>query len=83
MVSIDSKGPSAAGPVSSRRERVQLVRSGAVPALADGFNARLETATGLAAVLAPGGTVVLVPGQTATEGALHWVESCGKTQLAA
>jgi tetratricopeptide (TPR) repeat protein len=83
MVSIDSKGPAAAEPAGSRRERVQLVRSGAVPSLADGFNARLETATGLAAVLAPGGTVVLVPGQTATDGSLHWVESCGKTQLAA
>jgi len=83
MVSIDSKGPATAGPAGSRRERVQLVRSGPVPSLADGFNARLETATGLAAVLAPGGTVVLVPGQTAAEGSLHWVESCGKTQLAA
>ncbi len=46
----------------------QLVRSGGVPSLADGFNARLETATGLAAALAPGGTVVLVPDQTAAEG---------------
>ncbi|HKD89950.1 MAG TPA: hypothetical protein VKB62_15580, partial [Streptosporangiaceae bacterium] len=82
-MSIDSKGPATAGPAGSRRERVQLVRSGPVPSLADGFNARLETATGLAAVLAPGGTVVLVPGQTAAEGSLHWVESCGKTQLAA
>ena len=62
MVSIDSKGPAAATPAGPRRERVQLVRSGAVPSLADGFNARLETATGLAAVLASGGTVVLVPG---------------------
>ena len=83
MVSIDSKGPAATDPAGPRRNRMALVRSGGVPSLADGFNARLETATGLAAVLAPGGTVVLVPGQTATEGALHWVESCGKTQLAA
>ena len=83
MVSIDSKGPAATDPAGPRRDRMALVRSGGVPSLADGFNARLETATGLAAVLAQGGMVVLVPGQTATEGALHWVESCGKTQLAA
>ena len=83
MVSIDSKGLAATNPAGPRRDRMALIRSGGVPSLADGFNARLETATGLAAVLAPGGTVVLVPGQTAAEGALHWVESCGKTQLAA
>src|ERR1700746_3430579 len=83
MVSIDSKGPAAMNPAGPRRDRMALVRSGGVPSLADGFNARLETATGIAAVLAPGGTVVLAPGQTAAEGALHWVESCGKTQLAA
>src|SRR5690348_12401656 len=53
-----------------------------MPSLADGFNARLETAAGLAAALAPGGTMVLVPGQVAREGSLGWVESCGKTQLA-
>src|SRR5215469_15101953 len=83
MVSIDSKGPAATDPAGPRRGRMALVRSGGVPSLADGFNARLETATGLAAVLAPGGTVVLVPGQTAAAGSLQWVESCGKTQLAA
>ena len=53
-----------------------------MPSLADGFNARLETAAGLAAALAPGETMVLVPGQLAPEGSLRWVESCGKTQLA-
>jgi tetratricopeptide (TPR) repeat protein len=53
-----------------------------MPSLADGFNARLETAADLATALAPGGTMVLVPGQVAREGSLGWVESCGKTQLA-
>lgn len=83
MVSIDSWQLAARGPAGARREGAQLVRSGAVPSLADGFNARLETAAGLAAALAPGGTMVLVPGQVAAEGSLSWIESCGKTQLAA
>jgi tetratricopeptide (TPR) repeat protein len=41
------------------------VRSGSVPALADGFSARPETAPGLAAALVPGATVALVPGRGA------------------
>jgi tetratricopeptide (TPR) repeat protein len=83
MVSIDSAGPPAPEPARARRDRAPLIRSGAVPALADGFNARLETATGLAAVLAPGGTVVLVPGKAAAPKSLGWTETSGKTQLAA
>jgi tetratricopeptide (TPR) repeat protein len=82
VVSVDSWGPAAeqAGP---RRERPRLIRSGPVPPLADGFNARLETAAGLAVALGPGGTMVLVPGRVAPQGSLGWVESSGKTQLAA
>ena len=83
MVSIDNWETAAQEPTAARRDRVQLIRSGPVPSLADGFNARLETAAGLAAVLAPGGTVVLVPAKAAAKGSLGWVESCGKTQLAA
>ena len=81
MVSIDSWEP-AQEQVASRQDRVRQVRIGAVPALADGFTARLETAAGIAAALAPGETMVLVPGRVAPEGSLRWVESCGKTQLA-
>jgi tetratricopeptide (TPR) repeat protein len=81
VVTVDSWG-TAQEPAGTQPERVRPVRSGAVPSLADGFNARLETAAGLAAALAPGGTMVLVPGRTAPQGSLGWVESCGKTQLA-
>jgi tetratricopeptide (TPR) repeat protein len=80
-VSIDSWAP-ALEPGRPGRERVRPVRSAGVPALADGFNARLETAAGLAAALTPGGTMVLVPGRTTAAGSLNWVESSGKTQLA-
>jgi tetratricopeptide (TPR) repeat protein len=73
------------------------VRSGLVPALADGFSARPETAPGLAAALVPGATVVLVPGREAGAAGASgqydqaagesfpytWLGSCGKTQLAA
>jgi tetratricopeptide (TPR) repeat protein len=78
---MDSWGP-APEPGGSLRAGVRPVRSGAVPALADGFNARLETAAGLAGALAPGGTMVLVPGRTAGKESLGWVEASGKTQLA-
>jgi tetratricopeptide (TPR) repeat protein len=71
------------------------VRSGTVPALADGYSARPETAPDLAAALAPGTAVALVPGRAAGSGqaadpgpgadpaALDWPRSSGKTQLAA
>jgi tetratricopeptide (TPR) repeat protein len=59
------------------------VRSGAVPALADGVNARAETAADLAAALFAGAEVVLVPARVAGEGPGGWLEPCGKTQLAA
>jgi tetratricopeptide (TPR) repeat protein len=57
--------------------RVLAVRSGVVPALAQGFTGRPETASGLAGALVPGTVAVLAnsePGQRAV--------SCGKTQLA-
>jgi tetratricopeptide (TPR) repeat protein len=58
------------------------VRSGAVPALADGFSARAETAADLAAALVARAVVVLVPVRVAGERPGSWLESCGKTQLA-
>jgi tetratricopeptide (TPR) repeat protein len=61
-------------------------RSGAVPALADSFSSRPETAPGLGAALVPGATVALVPAREPPgPGAAgpHWRGSCGKTQLAA
>jgi tetratricopeptide (TPR) repeat protein len=69
------------------------IRSGTVPALADGFSARLETAPGLAAALPAGAAAALVsdraaapaadPGQQPAPGAPDWLRSSGKTQLAA
>ncbi|HEY6278990.1 MAG TPA: tetratricopeptide repeat protein [Streptosporangiaceae bacterium] len=59
------------------------VRSGPVPALADGVNARADTAADLAAALVAGAEVVLVPARVAGEGPGGWLEPCGKTQLAA
>jgi tetratricopeptide (TPR) repeat protein len=76
---VDSEGPvgSRGGPA------VWPVRSGAVPSLADGFGARAETAADLGAALAAGAVVVLVPVRVAGEKPGGWLESCGKTQLAA
>jgi tetratricopeptide (TPR) repeat protein len=64
-----------------------------VPALADGFSARLETVPGLAAALPAGAAVALVPdraaaaaafsGPAAAPDAQDWLRSSGKTQLAA
>ncbi|HEY6277101.1 MAG TPA: tetratricopeptide repeat protein [Streptosporangiaceae bacterium] len=69
------------------------IRSGTVPALADGFSARPETAPGLAAALPTGAAVALVPdraaaraafsGPVAAPDAQDWLRSTGKTQLAA
>ena len=65
------------------------VRSGTVPALADGYTDRLETAPDLAAALPAGVAVALVPGRAAGPGpaadpaARDWLRSSGKTQLAA
>jgi hypothetical protein len=64
-----------------------------VPALADGFDARPETAPGLPTALPAGAAVALVPdraaapaafpGPAAAPGAQDWLRSSGKTQLAA
>ena len=65
------------------------VRSGAVPALATGYADRPETAPDLAAALAAGVAVALVPDRTAGPGpapdlaAQDWRRASGKTQLAA
>jgi hypothetical protein len=64
------------------------VRSGTVPAIADGYIDRIETAPDLTAVLRHGTTVALVshraadPEQTASSTARDWLRSTGKTQLA-
>jgi tetratricopeptide (TPR) repeat protein len=60
----------------------ERVRVGVVPALADGFIARPETASALGSALAPGAVVTLVPGRAVAAGARDWQGACGKTQLA-
>jgi tetratricopeptide (TPR) repeat protein len=68
------------------------IRVGTVPALSDGFRARLETGPNLAAKLPAGAAIALVPDRTAAAaaaeqvaslGAADWLRSSGKTQLAA
>ncbi len=65
------------------------VRSGTVPAVADGYTDRLETAPDLAAALPAGVAVALVPDRAAGPGPAadpavrNWLRSSGKTQLAA
>jgi hypothetical protein len=68
------------------------IRSGTVPALADGFSARPESSPALAVALPAGAAAALVPGQApgaesagpvTAPGALDWLRSTGKTQLAA
>ena len=65
------------------------VRSGTVPALADDYASRLETAPGLAAALPAGAVVALVtdragdPGPVPGPAAPDWRRASGKTQLAA
>jgi tetratricopeptide (TPR) repeat protein len=82
-----SGGVRPAGPAAGRPS--WPVRSGPVPALADGFTDRPETAPALASVLPAGAAVVLVPdratalGPPAAPGPLDWRRSSGKTQLAA
>ena len=57
-------------------------RSGAIPPLADGFSARVETAPGLETTLVPGTAAMLVPAQEDPGGPPGWLRPCGKTQLA-
>jgi tetratricopeptide (TPR) repeat protein len=82
-------GPADAGPGRPSWP----VRSGPVPALADGFSTRPETVPDLAAALPAGAAVALVPDRAAAPAALagplaapdapDWARSSGKTQLAA
>jgi tetratricopeptide (TPR) repeat protein len=68
--------------VGAQGGTVWPVRVGVVPAVADGFCARAETAADLSAALVTGAVVVLVPARIAGERPGGWLESCGKTQLA-
>ena len=83
-----------AGPAGAAPGRPSWpIRSGTVPALANGFSVRLETAPGLAAALPAGAAAALVPdraeapaaspGPAAAPHAQDWLRSSGKTQLAA
>jgi Tetratricopeptide repeat len=85
---VPSARPAGAAPGRPRWP----IRSGTVPALADGFSARPETAPGLAAALPAGAAVALVPDRAAAPAASpglaapdaqDWLRSSGKTQLAA
>jgi tetratricopeptide (TPR) repeat protein len=60
----------------------QQIRAGAMPALADSFVARPETAPGLTTALAPGTVAALVPAPVAADGAAEWLAPSGRTQLA-
>ena len=90
---MSSAVPPAALEGTAPGSRYRPVRSGTLPALADGFNARLETAPDLTAALPPGAAVALVPdrraaraadpGLAAVPEAQGWLRSWGKTQLAA
>ena len=89
---MNGAGPPA-GPAGTVPGRPSWpIRSGPVPALADGFIARPETAPGLTAALPAGARVALVadladpdafPGPVAAPDAPDWLRSSGKTQLAA
>jgi tetratricopeptide (TPR) repeat protein len=71
----------AAGPLDSQDGQVSWpVRAGTAPPLAEGFSARPETASGLAALL-PGTLVMLAP-ERVTGASPDWPGTCGKTQLA-
>jgi tetratricopeptide (TPR) repeat protein len=76
--------PAGTGPVRASWP----VRSGTVPALADGYIDRPETAPDLTAALPAGTAAALVPrragpGPAAGPAARDWLRSSGKTQLAA
>jgi tetratricopeptide (TPR) repeat protein len=88
-----SSAEPTAGPVGAVPGRPPWpIRSGTVPALADGFVARVETAPGLVPALAAGTAAALVPDRAAAPAASpgsaapdaqDWLRSSGKTQLAA
>jgi tetratricopeptide (TPR) repeat protein len=88
-----SKAVQRAGPAGAvLHRRSWPIRSGTVPALADGFRARLESAPSLAVTLPVGAAVAFIPdrpvpasfaGPVAAPGVQDWLRSTGKTQLAA
>ena len=90
---MSSAVPPADRAVAARGRPSWPIRSGSVPALADGFSARVETGPGLAAALPAGAVVALVPDRAAAPAAFpgpapapdahDWLRSSGKTQLAA
>jgi tetratricopeptide (TPR) repeat protein len=83
---IEPEGPGNGSQTAGAESRggAWPIRSGSVPALADGFNARPETVPDLVSSLVPGAAVVLVPAATPgePEGTRDWLRSAGKTQLA-
>ncbi len=89
-----SNAPTRAHPAATAPGRPSWpVRSGTVPALADCFRVRLETAPNLATELPAGTALALIPDRPAARasfpdavadaGAQDWLRSSGKTQLAA
>jgi tetratricopeptide (TPR) repeat protein len=72
-----------APPVAKPTAQPVRFRVGEVPALAQGFSDRLDSARGVLDTLAPGSAVALVPGSVFAEGKQNWLGSCGKTQIAA
>ena len=84
MTSVPPRGPASSVPGRPSWP----VRSGTVPALADNYTRRLETAPVLAAALPAGAAVALVTKRAAGPGpvpdpARDWLRASGKTQLAA
>jgi tetratricopeptide (TPR) repeat protein len=57
-------------------------RVGDMPALAEGFSDRPDTARGILDALIPGSTIALVPGSEFAEGRQNWLGASGKTQIA-
>jgi hypothetical protein len=58
-------------------------RVGAVPPVAEGFTERSDTGGGIVDALVPGSAVALVPSPSQTSVKPNWLDSCGKTQIAA
>jgi hypothetical protein len=63
-------------------EPARRFRIGEVPALAEGFTDRPDTASGLADLLVPGSAVALVPDPAVAETLPNWPGASGKTQIA-
>ncbi len=80
---MDSRLPAAMPGGSGIGPAASLVRSGAVPPLADCFSARPESGPGPLRSLAPGQAVVLTTPVTPPEPRHDWPGGTGKTQLAA